>query len=166
MSIQWCARTVEQIAKVKIVELSDEQRRALQDVLKRGSDWCERDRAQTVLLMGQGQTCKQVALAQDLSPHTARDTRSHWRRDGMACLADKPCSGAARKLDEMQIERLAQWAREEPPTVGALQPMHEAAGGKKVHIETLSKVLRQKGFVWKRTRHSLKKTEPSRLRAS
>ncbi len=79
MSIQWCARTVEQIAKVKIVELSDEQRRALQDVLKRGSDWCERERAQTVLLLGQGQKCRQVALAQDLSARTVGDTRSHCR---------------------------------------------------------------------------------------
>ena len=147
------------MAKVKAVELSDEQRGALQEVLRRGADWRERERAQTVLLLGQGQTCKQVALAQDLSPRTVGDTRSHWRREGMACLADKPRSGAARKLDEVQIERLAQWACEEPLSMAALQARHEAAGGKKVHIETLSKALRQRGFVWKRTRHSLKKNE-------
>ena len=40
----------------------------------------------------------------------------------------------------------------------ALKARHVAAGGAPVHVNTLTGVLKRAGFVWKRTRHSLKKS--------
>jgi transposase len=52
---------------------------------------------------------------------------------------------------------LLTWARAEPLTLTALKARHVAAGGAPVHVNTLTGVLKRAGFVWKRTRHSLKK---------
>lgn len=147
------------MAKVKVLELSEQNKQELQSVIKLGADWRQRERALTVVLLGEGKTCKQVGEIQGLSPRTVGHTRSEWRLEGMASLADKPRSGTPKKLDEAQIERLVQWAKEEPLTAVALQVKHEAAGGKKVHTATLTLALKGRGFVWKRTRHSLKKKE-------
>jgi len=58
-----------------------------------------------------------------------------------------------------EIERLAQWVREEPLSLTELKARHEAAGGAVVHLNTLKAALKAAGLVWKRTRHSLKKNE-------
>lgn len=147
------------MAKLKVLNLSDESKRELQTEIKFGSDWRQRERAQTLLLLGAGKTCKEVAQIQGLSPRTVGHTRSEWLLEGMLCLADKPRCGTPKKLDETQIARLVRWAQEEPLSAVALQAKHEAQGGKKVHIATLTLALKDKGFVWKRTRHCLEKKE-------
>lgn len=147
------------MAKVKVLGLSEQHKLELQAVIKYGSDWRHRERALTLLMLGEGKTCKQVGEMQGLSARTVGHTRSEWRLEGMASLADKPRCGTPKKLDEAQIARLVKWAQEAPLTAVALQAKHEAAGGKKVHIATLTQALKAKGFVWKRTRHSLRKKE-------
>ena len=96
---------------------------------------------------------------QGLSARTVGHTRGEWLLEGLASLKDKPRCGTPKKLAEAQIAQLVKWAQEEPLTAGALQAKHEAAGGKKVHIATLTRALKAKGFVCKRTRHSLRKKE-------
>jgi transposase len=77
----------------------------------------------------------------------------------MACLSDKPRSGAPRKLDEAAAQRLAHWAREQPLSAPELLQRHTDAKGEPVHVDTLIRYLKEGGLVWKRTRHSLKKRE-------
>ena len=50
-------------------------------------------------------------------------------------------------------------ARSEPLTAKALLAKHVEDGGTLVHLNTLTGALKAAGFVWKRTRHSLKKKE-------
>ena len=50
-------------------------------------------------------------------------------------------------------------ARSEPLTGKALLAKHVEEGGTLVHLNTLTGALKAAGFVWKRTRHSLKKKE-------
>ena len=95
---------------------------------------------------------------QDLNICTVRDTWQRWLREGMACLSDKPRSGAPSKLDQAAVERLMQWAREEPLTATQLLQRHVEVQGEPIHVETLTRILKANGLVWKRTRHSLKKS--------
>ena len=57
---------------------------------------------------------REVAKVQDLNICTVRDTWQRWLKEGMACLHDKPRIGAPSKLDQAAVDRLVQWAREEP----------------------------------------------------
>jgi transposase len=91
---------------------SEEGRQTLEQVVKKSSDW--RERAKTVLLLGQSLLCRDVAQVQDLNIGTMGQTWRRWREEGMAALSDKPRCGAPRKLDEENAQRLAQWAREQP----------------------------------------------------
>jgi transposase len=73
-------------------------------------------------------------------------------------LADKPRCGAPHKLTESDVQRLAQWADAEPLTAKALLARHLDTQGRQVHLNVLVSELKRQGFVWKRTRHSLKKS--------
>ena len=142
-----------------MLALSAADKEALMQTEKKNPDWRVRERARTVLLLAQGKTCAQVAALQELSMRTVSSTRNRWIAAGLDGLADLPRSGAPAKLPRQQIERLLQWVRDEPLTVTALKARHEEAGGTPVHSNTLKALLKAEGFVWKRTRHSLKKNE-------
>ena len=139
--------------------LSDEDKLALEQVVKKSADWRARERAKTVLLLGQGLLRREVAELQELNVGTVGQTWQRWSQEGMAGLSDKPRSGAPRKLGETEVKRLAQWAREDALSAPELLLQHTEALGTPVHVETLIRYLKEAGLVWKRTHHSLKKSE-------
>ncbi len=145
----------------KILQLDEDSRAQLQHIVKRGSNWHERERAQTLLLLGSGVFAEDVARQLNLNVRTVRITHTNWRQAGMASLADRPRSGAPKKLQPEHVERLVQWATAEPLTSAALLARHLDAGGPKVHVNTMAATLKASGLVWKRTRHSLKKAATS-----
>lgn len=144
--------------------LSEEGRLALEQVLRKSPDWRARERAKTLLLLCRPMLSCEVAQVQDLNICTVRDTWQRWLRDGMQCLHDKPRSDTLSKLDQAGLERLLQWAREEPLTATQLLQRHTEAQGESIHVETLTRILKANGMVWKRTRQSLKKARRWRLR--
>jgi transposase len=139
--------------------LNIEEAQQLKRVVKRHTNWRMRERAQTLLLLAQGKTAKQVALEMELHPQTVGSTRKQWEQEGMDSLSDKPRSGAPAKLSESQAEQLVAWAKAEPLSLSTLKARHEETGGVAVHVNTLTSVLKRAGMVWKRTRHSLEKKE-------
>jgi len=142
-----------------MLALSAADKDALLQAEKKNPDWRVRERARSVLLLAQGKTCAQVAESQELTMRTVSNTRKRWLAAGLDGLADLPRSGAPAKLSPSEIERLTRWARDEPLSLTELKARHEAAGGAVVHPNTLKAALKAAGFVWKRTRHSLKKNE-------
>ena len=127
--------------------------------MSKSADWRASERAKTLLLLSPPLLSREVAKVQDLNICTVRETWQRWLREGMDCLYDKPRSGAPRKLDQAAVDRLVQWAREEPLTATELLQRHADAQGEPIHVETLTRILKEQGLVWKRTRHSLKKRE-------
>jgi transposase len=143
--------------KLPALELGAEDRAALEEIVRKASDWRMRERAQTVLHFGNGLRAKEIVQLQNLNLDTVYDRRKFWLADGVASLADKPRSGAPAKLSEAQRERLRQWATTQALTSRQLLDKLKAEFDVDVHPFTLSKALKKMGFVWKRTRHSLKK---------
>lgn len=143
--------------------LNEQDRLALEQVVKKSPDWRARERAKTLLLLSQPMLRREVAQVQDLNICTVGQTWRRWCQEGMAGLNDKPRVGAPRKLDEAAAQRLAQWAREQPLSAPELLARHTQAHGKPVHVDTLIRYLKEGGLVWKRTRHSLKKKEMTPL---
>ena len=138
--------------------LSEEDRLALEQVVRKSPDWRARERAKTLLLLCQPMLSREVAKVQDLNIETVRVTWQRWVKEGMDALFDKPRIGAPAKLDAAAIERLVQWAREQPLSASELLQHHLQAQGAPVSLNTLIRTLKANGLVWKRTRHSLKKS--------
>ena len=108
--------------------LSEQDRLALEQVVKKSPDWRARERAKTLLLLSQPMLRREVAQVQDLNICTVGQTWRRWCQEGMAGLNDKPRVGAPRKLDEAAAQRLAQWAREQPLSAPELLARHTQAG--------------------------------------
>ena len=137
--------------------LREEARKGLERIVRRGQNWRERERAQTLLLLDEGLFPEEVAAKLGLHVRTVGTTRNRWMETAWESLADLPRSGAPRKLAPEQIERIAAWARDKPLSAPELLAKHKEHGGVAVHPSTLQAALKASGLVWKRTRHSLKK---------
>ena len=117
------------VRNVLQVQLSQADVQALRQVDKKSVDWRARQRARTLLLLDQGNSPLEVALLQEVTVRTVRNTWVRWCSEGMACLVDKPRSGAPRKLDQTALQRLTQWASQEPLTAVQLLERHSQAQG-------------------------------------
>lgn len=135
-------------------------RAALEEIVKKGQDWRMRHRAQTLLYFSEGCSAKDIATRQDLHLDTVYDRRKHWLKDGFASLADRQRSGAPPKVSEAQREQLRAWASAEALTARDLVSRVKEEFDIAIHPNTLGTMLKRMDFVWKRTRHGLKKTEP------
>ncbi len=91
-----------------VLNLADEDRWRIERVVKFGENWRERQRAQTLVLLGKGEFAEDVAVKLGIHVRTVGTTRSRWLAEGMASLADRPRSGAPRKLTSEQVQRLAE----------------------------------------------------------
>ncbi len=144
--------------KLEVLELTEEDRTGLQKIVDKGRDWRMRHRAQTVLHFGNGLRAKAIATQQNLHLDTVYDRRKHWLTAGFSSLADKHRSGAPPKVSAAQREQLRTWATQEALTARELLTKLNEEFGIVMHPNTLSATLKKMQFVWKRTRHNLKKT--------
>ena len=140
------------------LELSVEDRAELEAIIKTGGDWRVRDRAQTVLHFGDGWSAKAIAEKQELDLDTVYKRRKVWLESGISSLPDRHRKGAPSKLSKPHREQIKTWALAEALTAPALLAKLKEEFEVTVHVNTLSAALKKMGLVWKRTRHSLKKT--------
>ena len=146
-----------------ILNLGVENRRVLEEIIARGANWRQRQRAQTLIFLDDGIEPTDVAQIVGIHVRTVNTTRRDWFRHGHESLIDAARSGAPKKMTPEQITNMVLAASTEPLTARQLLAKHVADGGAPVHLNTLSAALKASGMVWKRTRHSLKKTKRSSL---
>lgn len=142
-----------------LLNLSLEDREKLEAIIARGVDWRQRQRAQTLMNLDNGMSPAEAAQALGIHARTVAATRKDWFKRGFDSLRDRPRSGAPRKLTPEQIDTLIVLASAQPLTSRQLLAKHVDSGGAPVHLNTLTAALKAAGLVWKRTRHSLKKTK-------
>lgn len=104
--------------RVRPIELSESEREQLQLIVKKGSDW--RERAQTILMLSNGQTVIAVAAQQGVKPEAIRERRRKRWRIGLNSLPDQPRSGAPSKLTDAHRSQLKEWIDAEPLCCWAL----------------------------------------------
>ena len=141
------------------LQLTSDDRSRLQWIVLRAENWHERERAQTLILLDDGLSMAQAAIEVGIHVRTVGFTRQDWLARRFESLVDKPRSGAPQKISQEQLSKVLAAARSEPLTAKALLAKHVEDGGTLVHLNTLKDALKAAGFVWKRTRHSLKKKE-------
>ena len=132
--------------KLQVLELTEEDRAGLLKIVQKGRDWRMRHQAQTLLYFGDGWRAKAIATQQNLHLDTVYDKHR--------CVAPSTVSA-------VQREQLRTWATQEALTARELLTKLKEEFNIVMHPNTLSVILKQMKFVWKRTRHNLKKSEMS-----
>ena len=145
------------MGKSVVLNLTRDERESLSFFIRRGDNWRARQRAQTLMHLGDGVSMTEVAQIVGVNVRTVGNTRMAWLESGMDSLHDAPRSGAPHKLTAPELQRIIELAGTQPLTANSLLAMHVQAGGKPVHVATLTAALKAAGLVWKRTRASLKK---------
>ncbi|HUL11614.1 MAG TPA: helix-turn-helix domain-containing protein [Methylococcaceae bacterium] len=135
----------------------DSERDCLRAIAKKGQDWRERDRAETILLLAAGHSVQAVAEHQGLCREAVRIRRHKWLKSGLASLPDQPRSGAPSKLTDKQRQELGTWVEGEALSSRELLTRLEREYQVVMGRTTLHTELKRLGYVWKRTRYSLKK---------
>jgi transposase len=100
-----------------IVELSDEQRRELRSLVRKGTASARRiTRARVLLLAAEDRPDEEVASVLDTSRSTVERIRRRFVEHGLeAALSERPRPGAAPKLDERGQATLIALACSKPP---------------------------------------------------
>ena len=101
------------MSRVAPIDLEDSEREYLIEIIKKGADWRERDRAETILLLAVGYSVQSVAERQDLCREAVRIRRHKWLKWGLASLPDRPRCGAPSKLTDEQRQQLGVWVESE-----------------------------------------------------
>lgn len=142
---------------LKGLDLTEEERSRLEEIVLKGRDWRERHRAQTILLLAAGLSGRAVAAQQKITAEVVYERRQRWLSKGFAALPDGARCGAPPKLSAEHVEQVMKWADAEALTVPELLARLKEHCGVVVCAGTLATALKKAGYVWKRTRHSLKK---------
>jgi len=156
-TLHFFLRSEDTMPRVAPLKLDDHQRACLKAIVKKGVDWRERDRAETLLLLADVKSIAEVADHQGLCLEAVRVRRRKWLKSGLASLPDLPRCGAPNKLADAHRQRLREWVEKEPLTVRQLLTRLVGEYPVAVSANTLRNELKQLGYVWKRTRYSLKK---------
>jgi len=146
------------LARVARLELSESDDACLRAIVKKGSDWRERERAETILLLASGASVNSIAEQQKLCREAVRIRRRKWLESGLASLPDQPRSGAPSKLADEHRERIQQWVETEALSSRDILSRLKEKYQIEMSATTLRTELKRLGFVWKRTRYSLKKS--------
>jgi transposase len=109
-------------------------------------------------MLSEGRTVVAVAEQQGVKPEAIRERRRKWWRNGLNSLPDQPRSGAPSKLTDAHRSQLKEWIDTEPLTCRALVSRLTTECGVTISASTLRNELKRMGYVWKRTRYSLKKS--------
>lgn len=147
------------MARVAPIEIEDSERECLIEIIKKSADWRERDRAETILLLAAGHSVQSVAEQQGLCREAVRIRRRKWLKSGLSSLPDRPRCGAPSKLTDEQRQQLGRWVESEALSSRELLTRLEREYAVVIGRSTLRMELKRLGYVWKRTRYSLKKNE-------
>ncbi len=145
------------MARVAPIELEDSEREFLIEIMKKGADWRERDRAETILLLAAGHSVQSVAEQQGLCREAVRVRRRKWLKWGLSSLPDRSRSDAPSKLADEQRQQLGAWVEGEALSSRELLTRLEREYQVVIGRTTLRTELKRLGYVWKRTCYSLKK---------
>jgi len=104
--------------KIYIVDLTEEERTYLLDLIKSGEHSAHKlNRARILLLADEGKSDREIAEALFTSMPTAQRIRQRFVEGNLeGALNERPRPGAQKKLDERGEAVLVALARSEPPT--------------------------------------------------
>ncbi len=143
----------------------DALRRDLRQLTKTDPDPRVRRRAQTLLLVEQGQTLASAARLMGTAAHRIRIWQTRFAAEGRQGLVDRPRRGRPPALDEAACAFLEEALEQGPQAYGLLvtiwsirdlQALLQRERGITVSVCTLHRVVHALGYRYRRPRHDLR----------
>lgn len=137
-----------------ITELTAEQQAELQALMKTSPEQV-RCRAHAILLSARRYSIAQIADIYEVDRDTVSLWLRAWEEDGGAGLGDQPGRGRKPLLNEKEQRQAVALVEQEPRSTKRHLHQIEKKTGKKISADTLKKILKKSGKVWKRMRQGL-----------
>jgi len=139
-----------------IQKLTKTQVQRLEHLRDAGDNSRIRHRAHAVLLSFQGTSVNDLVNIFQSNRNTVTGWLDRWDADGFDGLADKSRCGGPTKLNEEQQERAIELLQEFPQSTNATLIKLQEETGIEISGDTLKRLAKKKGLVWKRMRKSLR----------
>ncbi len=135
-----------------VSELSIEHKAALEEL--RGPGYTSRigKRAEAVLLSARGYSMDEISTITDCHRLSVSHWLSNWDERGIDGLLEREGRGRKRLLTEAEESQVMAWLDELPNNAKSLAVKIEEAFDKKVSIDTVKRLIKRHGKVWKRVR--------------
>ncbi len=154
---------------MRLVELTDEERTALDHALHATGRVREWRRVQAVRLLADGREAPEEAQVLGCSASSVYYWAEDWRTAGLAGLAEGPHAGRPRRLDADAEAVLEHLLGEDPQTHGyaatdwTVPLLHTELVRRGQHLSerTLRRALHRLGFHWKRPNYRLGRPDPA-----
>lgn len=137
-----------------ITELTAEEQAELYGLMKTSPEQI-RCRAHAILLNGRRYSIDQIADIYEVDRDTVSLWLRDWEEDGSAGLGDKEGRGRKPILNEKEQRQAVQLVEQEPRSTKRHLHQIEKKTGKKISADTLKKILKKSGKVWKRMRQGV-----------
>jgi transposase len=134
--------------------LTVEEQSELQALMKTSPEHI-RCRAHAILLSARRYSIEQIADIYEVDRDTVSLWLRAWEQDGSAGLGDQPGRGRKPLLNEKEQAQACQIVARDPRRLKRHLPAIEQKTGKKISVDTLKKILKKGGKVWKRVRQGL-----------
>ena len=154
---------------MSVVTMTAEQRAELETAQRQSKTVRHWKRYQAVLLRADGTPVAIVAQTLGCTRTSVSNWTTAWREAGVAGVREGTHPGAVRRLDAAGEQRLAEFLSSDPQasgyaTTGWTVPLLQtelAKGGWRASARTIRRTLHRLGWVWKRPRFVLGRSDPA-----
>jgi transposase len=141
---------------VFIQKLSKTQVQRLEQLRDDGGNSRIRHRAHAILLSYLGTPVKELVKIFQSNRNTLYSWFDRWHAEGFDGLADKPRCGAPTKLSVEEQDRAIELLQASPQSTNTTLAKIKVETGVTISGDTLKRLAKKKGLVWKRMRKSLR----------
>ena len=139
-----------------ISKLTKAQVQNLEQLRDTGANARIRHRAHAILLSFQGTSVNALVKIFQTGRNAVCGWLDRWDAEGMDGLADKARPGAPAKLNTEEQDRAMELLKQNPRSSGTVLLEIKKQTGKEISNDTLKRLARKNGLVWKRMRKSLR----------
>lgn len=139
-----------------IQKLTKVQVQRLEELRDDGENKRIRHRAHAILLSFQRTSVNELVKIFQTNRNTICGWLDRWEAEGFAGLADKHRSGAPPKLDEQEQVLALELLKQTPQSLTTALLELQKETGKEISRDTLKRLAKKSGLVWKRMRKSLR----------
>lgn len=144
------------MSNIKFVQkLTDFQIGELRLLVEGDADAQTRLRAQAILLSNKGRQIDDISAIVDCHRNTVSRWIDQWNERGVEGLLRNNGQGRKPTLEEHEERQVLEWLDEDPRNLARLLAKIETDLGKSISRDTLRRLLKRHGKVWKRMRASL-----------
>lgn len=139
-----------------IQKLTKAQVQRLEQLRDHGESSRVRHRAHAILLSSLGTSVKEIVKIFQTNRNTVYSWFDRWESEKFDGLTDKPRRGGPTKLNEDQQQRALELLQETPQSIHTALINIQQETGVEISADTLKRLAKKNGLVWKRMRKSLR----------